>query len=408
MNNANDRIILHCDLNNFYASVECLKDPSLKGPVAVCGDPKLRHGVVLAKNEEAKKFSIKTGDTVLEALRKCPDLTLVKTSFDDYERYSKIVFSIYERFTDRVEPFGSDECWLDCTGSTSLFGDGETIANTIRQTVRDEVGLTVSVGVSFNKIFAKLGSDIKKPDATTIISRQNFKDIVWPLPASSMLMVGRRTEAKLKKLGIYTIGNLATADEDFLRGVFGVNGVKMRRAAAGEDTEEVRYSYIEHKNKSIGHGMTTLKDVCTLTDAETVICYLAERIAKRLSAAKVRGNGIALGIRFFDLTKISKHTQISPPVFSATEITKTCMKILKEIWNLKPIRSITISVFDLTSNQQLSIFDYENHEKSEKLELALEHIREKHGRDKIKIANLVETDFIYDKNDGEDFLPFKR
>jgi len=408
VNIPNDRIILHCDLNNFYASVECLKNPHLKGPVAVSGDPQKRHGVILAKNEEAKKFSIKTGDTVLEALRKCPSLTLVKTNFEDYDKYSKMVFRIYERFTDKVEPFGADECWLDCTHSTMLFGDGEKIANTIRDTVKKEIGLTLSVGVSFTKTFAKLGSDLKKPDATTVISRQNYKQIAWPLPASNMLMVGKKTEQKLKKLGIFTIGELATADEDFLHSVFGINGVKIKLAALGEDNDEVRKSFIERENKSYGHGMTTLKDVCDIDSAKAVILYLAEKVAKRLSEAGVKGKGISLGIRFNDLTRASKHTKLNTAVFSAVEIAESCFQILPKIWNKKPIRSFTVSVFDVSHNQQISFFDGESHQKNENLELALEKIRKKYGKDKIRIANIVESDFIYDKNDSEDFLPFKR
>jgi len=388
--------------------VECLKNPSLTGAVAVCGDPEKRHGVVLAKNEEAKKYSVKTGDTVIEAKRKCPSITFVKTSFADYEIYSKKVFAIYERFTDMVEPFGSDECWLDCTNSTALFGNGEQIANILRQTIKKEIGLTISVGVSFNKIFAKLGSDLKKPDATTVITRENFKSKIWKLPASSMLMVGRKTGEKLSKLGINTIGDLAQTDEDFLKSVFGINGVKMRQAAAGENTDEVRKSYIPHQNKSFGHGMTTLKDLTTIKDAETVIGYLAERIALRLSKAGVRGYGISLSIRFSDLTHKSKHTKLSTAIFSSMEITSNSMILLKDIWDLKPLRSLTVSIFDITQQEQLSMFDNESHIKNEKLELALEHIRQKYGRDKIKIANLIETEYIYDKNDAEDFLPFKR
>ena len=193
-----EKIILHCDLNNFYASVECALNPELKDfPLAVAGNKENRHGVVLAKNEIAKKFGVKTGDVIWQAEQKCPGLRVVAPHFDSYTKYSDAIFELYTHYTDMVEPFGSDECWLDVTGCTRLFGDGKQIADSIRARVKKEFGLTLSVGVSFNKVFAKLGSDLKKPDATTVISKDNFKTLVWPLPASDMLMVGKKTSEKL-------------------------------------------------------------------------------------------------------------------------------------------------------------------------------------------------------------------
>ena len=207
-----DRIILHCDLNNFYASVETILHPEYKGkPIAVCGDPKKRHGIVLAKSQPAKIMGVKTGDTVWQAQQKCPDITIVAPTFPEYVRYSEEVFNIYTSYTDRVEHFGLDECWLDVTESVKLFGDGKTIADTVRRRVYEETGLTISVGVSFTKSFAKLGSDLKKPDATTVISRENYKNVVWPLNAGEMINVGRSTLKRLNKLNIFTLGDLAHA-----------------------------------------------------------------------------------------------------------------------------------------------------------------------------------------------------
>ena len=207
-----DRTILHCDMNNFFASVECRNDPSLKGlPVAVCGRIEERHGIVLAKNYEAKKYGIQTGEPVIRARAKCPSLVIVDPHYDEYVKFSRLAKKIYCEYTDLVEPFGDDECWLDVSGSHALFGDGETIANIIRERIKNELGLTVSVGVSFNKVFAKLGSDMKKPDAVTVIDRKSFKEKIWHLPASDMIGVGRATAEILNGYGIHTIGQLAKA-----------------------------------------------------------------------------------------------------------------------------------------------------------------------------------------------------
>ena len=222
------RNILHCDMNNFYASVECMLNPSLKEyPVAVCGSVEERHGIVLAKNYEAKAFDVKTGDTVFEAKRKCPNIKIVLPHFDEYVKYSKLAREIYSRYTDQVEPYGMDECWLDITGTEMLFGSPEKVADEIRETVKLELGLTISVGVSFNKIFSKLGSDMRKPDAVTVIDKESFKDKIWHLPASDMLGVGRATQRVLNSYCICTIGDLATADPKLLQNKLGKNGLTL-------------------------------------------------------------------------------------------------------------------------------------------------------------------------------------
>ena len=212
-----ERVILHCDLNNFYASVECLFRPELKNvPMAVCGSTQERHGIVLAKNEKAKKFGVKTAEAVWQAQMKCPELITVEPNFSRYMEYSSKVRAIYEQYTDLVEPFGMDECWLDVTGSVFLYGSGEKIAYEIKERIKKEIGLTISVGVSFNKVFAKLGSDLKKPDAVTVISKAEFKKIVWPLRAEEMIGVGPSTKRRLNSVGIYTLGDVASCDKNFL------------------------------------------------------------------------------------------------------------------------------------------------------------------------------------------------
>lgn len=236
-----ERVVLHSDLNNCYASIECMLDPSLRGKyVAVCGNTEERHGIVLAKNQLAKQRGVKTGDVIWEAKQKCPELTIVPPHMDQYLKYSKLVREIYLRYSPEVEAFGIDESWIELTGSPLLQRySGEEVAHQIRRTVKEETGLTVSVGVSFNKIFAKLGSDLKKPDAVTCISRESFKDQIWPLPASDLLYVGRATKAKLDRYGIYTIGQLAGASPDFLTMLLGKNGNMLWRFANGLDTSRV-------------------------------------------------------------------------------------------------------------------------------------------------------------------------
>lgn len=256
-----ERVILHCDMNNFYASVECLHNPSIRGkPVAVCGDAELRHGIVLAKNYIAKSYGIKTGDVIWEARQKCKDLVVISANFPLYLRFSQLARKIYERYTDQIESFGIDECWLDVTGS-SCFGTGEQIANEIREAIKFELGCTTSIGVSWNKIFAKLGSDMKKPDATTVISKDNYKDTIFKLPAEDLLYVGRTTNAKLKKLNINTIGDVAQADIEFLKMRLGKWGEYLWIFANGYDQSNVSLNGAESVIKSVGNSTTTIRDL---------------------------------------------------------------------------------------------------------------------------------------------------
>ena len=255
-----DRVILHVDMNNFYASVECMLEPSLRGkPVAVCGSTEERHGIVLAKNYEAKAYGVQTAEAIWQAKQKCKNLVIVPPHYDQYLRFSNKARKIYERFTDKIEAYGMDECWLDVTGC--YLGSGPEIADIIRRTIKFELGLTVSVGVSFNKIFAKLGSDMKKPDAVTVIERHAFKEKIWSLPAEDLLGVGRATKKKLQKFGIKTIGELAGAPEDLMRREFGKNGVLLQQFARGNDMSEVKPCDYVMPIKSIGHGITTVQDL---------------------------------------------------------------------------------------------------------------------------------------------------
>ena len=257
-----ERVILHCDLNNFFASVSLLSNVTLYDmPVAVCGSVEARHGIVLAKNEIAKKYGVKTAEAIWEAKAKCPDLVTLPPDYKKYNEYSLKARRIYERYTDLIEPFGIDECWLDVTGSVRVFGTGEEIAHRIRREIKAELGITISVGVSFNKVFAKLGSDMKKPDAVTVISRENFREKVWGLPASDLLFIGKNTAAKLRNSGVFTIGDIAACDETMLNRLLGKNGVMLRTYALGEDISPVTPPKEEDMPKSIGRSVTPDHDI---------------------------------------------------------------------------------------------------------------------------------------------------
>ncbi len=407
------RLILHSDLNNFYASVECLFRPEYANvPLAVAGNPERRHGVVLAKNAIAKKAGVKTGDVIWEAKQKCAGLVIVPPQFGLYTDYSQRVFEIYTRFTPSVEPFGPDECWLDVSGCEKLFGSGVDIAQKILSAVKAETGLTVSVGVSFSKALAKLCSDLAEPNGYFEATEANFKKRLWQLPVGELMMVGKKTAQKLQTLSINTIGELATCDERILRSALGINGVKLRDAALGQDNEPVRQYDIGRKQESVGHGMTATRDITDREDLRALILYLSEKISTRMMKNNFQGCGVHVDLRSFELHHASKQKKLARPIFSSSDIAEHAFALAEEILSEHdaPLRTVSVSIFDLSavgSGVQLSFFDAKP-DKREKLERAVEQIRQKFGRDSLRRASLIERDFIYDKNDDEDFLPFKR
>ncbi len=383
------RIILHCDLNNFYASVECVKNPALYGKcVAVCGSEDDRHGIVLAKSQPAKLCGVKTGDTIIEARRKCGNLIVVRPDFDAYYDYSEKVKSIYSRYTDLIEPFGMDECWLDVSGSVNLFGDGFAIAEEIRETVRNETGLTISVGVSFNKVFAKLGSDMKKPDATTVISKENYKEKVWCLNANEMIFVGRRTFKTLQKYGIITIGDIATAQPEFMKKILGKNGFDLWIYANGLDISPVSHIDSKPVPQSISRGITCMESLLSVYEAERVIAELSVKVAKNLRQEHLLATGIQLAIKEDTLTVQQYSDNLEFPTHNAKEIYETAQKLLfkKHIWK-RNIRALTIRTYNLVKEdnfQQIHIdFDIDTHKKICIVDNTLNGIRKKLGSDKI-------------------------
>ena len=390
-----ERIILHCDLNNFFASVSLLYNQTLyNSPVAVCGDKEQRHGIVLAKNEIAKSFGVKTAEAIWEAKSKCPDLIILPPIYDKYEEFSKKAQEIYLRYTDKLEPFGIDECWLDVTGSTLLFGSGEDIANRIREEIKAELGITVSVGVSFNKVFAKLGSDMKKPDGITVISPENFRDKVWPLPVGDLLFVGGKTVQKLNSSGIFTIGDIANCEEDMLVRLFGKNGADLRRSALGEDNSPVKDIKDTQKPKSIGRSVTLSHDFTTTDEVWQTFITLAEDVSSRLRHYSLFAGGVQVHIRDTALHTREISHALDTPTDISLNIARAALDIFKQNydWAL-PLRSIGLRAISLKDNlsavQQNFFADIEETEKSEKIEDSIHSIRKKFGEDSIKRARTV-------------------
>ena len=395
-----ERTILHCDMNNFYASVECMLNPSLRGhPVAVGGDVENRHGIILAKNYEAKKFGIQTGEALWQAKQKCPKLIIVPPHYEEYLKYSRLAHSIYADYTDLIEPYGMDEVWMDVTGSTKAFGSGEVIANTLRERIKYELGLTISVGVSFCKVFAKLGSDMKKPDAVTVIPKDSFRDIIWDLPASDMLGVGRSTEKFLSSYGIHTIGQLANAYPDLMQRKLGKNGMVLLAFANGEDRSKVAPQDYEPPMKSIGHGITTMQDLENNAEVWNIMLALTQDIGHKLRVYNKNAAGVAIYIRYIvDKQIAGKHWPCQLPVrtHSAAIIAKEAYRLFERSYGWEyPIRSVTVRAINLCSQdlpEQLQFFsDAATVERKEKLETAIEDIRRRFGKYSIQPACLCQN-----------------
>jgi len=383
-----DREILHCDLNGFFASVEALYYPELNQyPMAVCGDVKNRHGIILAKNELAKAYHIETAEPVWQAMQKCPSLKLVPPHIDRYLYFSRKVREIYMRYTDQVESFGIDECWLDVTHSYRLFANSaEDLAYLIKDTVKNELSLTISVGVSFNKIFAKLGSDYKKPDAVTNINRDNFHKIVYPQDISSLLYVGKSAQKTLHRFGIHTIGDLANFDRQILLTHLGKTGGMIHDYANGLDNSPVRYAYEHDVMKSIGKGKTFPIDICGEDSIHDSIKDLAGHIAQKLRRNRLKCDVLAVTIKNPDFKSIVRQKHLSSPTCISCDILEAAMSIIKSSWKMSlPIRMITITASHLVSQNcgmQTCLFDLENDykkQKQEQLEFLLDDLRVKYG-----------------------------
>ncbi len=387
--------ILHSDLNAFYASVEMMLDPSLRGKaVAVCGSTEDRHGIVLAKSEKAKKCGVKTGMVNWEARQCCRDLIVVPPQYEEYLKYSRLTRAIYQRYSNLVEPFGMDECWLDVTQSSRSEGNSMVIAEKIRRSVKAELGLTVSVGVSYNKIFAKLGSDMKKPDAVTEITRKNYQEKVWPLPAGDLLYCGRASAAKLAKYGIRTIGELAKADPDFLKRLLGVNGVALWRYAQGADMSRVMPENFTFPVKSIGHGVTCVCDLENREEVWKVIWELSQDVGSRLRIHGLAAQGVELWVRSNNLQSIRYSGKLPAPTQLPSEIAAEAYRLFCEryLWTEK-VRAVTVRATTLvpqTAPVQLSLFvNTKQRERRVRLQETVEELRDKYGKKAITYASLL-------------------
>ncbi|MCL1874674.1 MAG: DNA polymerase IV [Synergistaceae bacterium] len=379
-------------MNNCYASIEMLHHPKLRGrPVAVGGSVEERHGIILARNYEARPYGVKVGQALWEARQKCPDLIIVPPDYDKYLRFSRMFRSILHDYSPQVEPFGLDESWVDVTGSLNLFGNGKAIADEIRERVKFELGITVSVGVSYNKIFAKLGSDIKKPDATTVIAEDNFREVIWPLPAAELLGVGRATQVKLSKYRIKTIGDIATCDVALLKRWFGKWGIFLHTFANGLDESPVAEAGEENVVKSVGNSTTCPRDLENDMDAHIVFQNLAESVAERMRDLGLQARTVEISLRNNELFRFTRQTTLPRPTHISGELCSAAMRLLRENhkWE-KPLRSIGIrgtNLVPIGSTWQLSIFEDEaKRERAEKLEYAIDDIRRRFGHFAIERA----------------------
>lgn len=408
------RAILHSDINAFYASVEQVLDPSLKNKkIAVSGSEDARHGIILAKSEEAKKCGVKTGMQNFVARNLCRDIIFIEPKFEEYLKYSKLVRNIYLRYTDQVESYGMDECWLDVTSSVKLHGSAYEIAKKISSDCKREIGLTVSIGVSYNKIFAKLGSDMKKPDAITVIPRTRFKEMIWHLDASNLLFVGKKTREKLAYKGIYTIGDIARAESSQLEEILGKNGLKLKTYALGKDESAVNRADYSPEFKSISSGTTLPNDIEEKESLWKLILYLCQNLSEKLARHSVYAKKVSFSVRWNDFSSNSHSSKISKETRSSYSLAQKIMRLFsKKCTFSKPLRAFTVSVSDFTKtksptqlklNEDLSFFD--RHEREEKIDGILREIHSKYGKNSLKRARLLDLNELELKEKIDIIMP---
>ena len=392
----NLRAILHCDLNNFFASVECLKNPSLRNvPMVVAGDPNKRHGIVVAKNELAKKYGIYTPETVYSALKKCKNLVVVESSYEDYKKYSKIVNNIYLEYTDKVEPFGIDESFLDITESLSLFGSPEEIANKIKEEVKQKTGLTISVGVSFNKSLAKLGSDLKKPDAVTVLSYDNFKEKIYDLPVNSLLYVGKNTYNKLLDMRIKTIGDLACSNKKYVISKLGKTGEIIHNYANGIDNDEVLPYENKYTPKSISHGITFNEDTDDFDFVLKIIRKISSKISTKLRVQMLKCSEVSLNIKYEDFVCVSRQRKLDLTDLYKDIVNCAQNLFLDNVDSTKKVRAITVGIsgFEDEDIKQINLFDdickKDENKKLEDVNKVLDEMKKIYGDDKINFASTL-------------------
>ena len=390
-----ERIILHSDCNSFYASVECLHHPEIREkPVAVGGDIEQRHGIILAKNQLAKQFHVSTGEAIWQAKQKCPELIVLPPNFPLYLRFSRLARDIYLDYSSRVEPFGLDEAWMDITSRENQKDKGEKTAQEIRKRIREELGITVSIGVSYNKIFAKLGSDYRKPDAVTLITKENYRQIAWPLPLSDLLYVGPATKRKLNGFGVHTIGELAQTPVEILRSKFGKIGDILSCFSNGLDSSPVADFQNQPVVKSIGNSTTAPRDLESGEDVKMILYVLADSVARRLREQGLKGRTIHISVRDNSLFSFTRQKTLLSYTNLTGEIAREALSLFREHYRWKrPVRSIGISVSDLAADtiySQTSLFcDEVKREKVERLDKALDRLKARFGTFAVQPAVLL-------------------
>lgn len=403
-----ERIIFHIDCNKFYASVECLHRPEIRNkPVAVGGSEESRHGIILTKNEIASKYDLKVGEPIRSALKKCPELIVIPPDFPLYMRFSEAVRDILSEYTDIIEPFGIDESWIDVTATAHLYGGKEKLAYIIKERIKKELGITVSIGVSFNKVFAKLGSDYKKPDAITVISKDNFKEIVWPLPANDLLYIGKATFETLKKHYRYTIGDVAGTEPELLKKWFGKVGIMLHSYANGFDLTPVCKTELLPDIKSIGNSTTTPRDLVNLDDAKTVLFVLTESVCRRLREQGFRCSVIKIHIRNNKLEAVSAQKKLDFPTNITREISQTAYNLFKDTYKFEnPIRSIGVAVSSFISDEIPAQYDFftdtSKKEKLESIDKTVDDLKRRYGNYTIQRANLLKSTDISTFNPHDD------
>ena len=408
-----ERIIIHSDMNSCYASIECSLNPELKGkPVAVGGSVEDRHGIILAKTAEAKKFGVTTGEPIWQAKKKCPGLIIVPPHFDIYAKYSSLARDIYRRYTDKIEPMGLDEAWCDITGSILLFGSVENITNGIREAFKNELGITVSIGVSYNKIFAKLGSDLAGIDEVVTITKENYKDIVWPLSVGSIMGVGRNTAKKLKSYGVHTVGDLANTDSHWLKLTFGVAGEDMWRYANGYDSSRVMPDGYAREVKSIGHGVTCREDLTNDEEVWLAFLQLSQDVSKRLKEERFAATSVQISVRDTFLMTRQFQCETGYPTQSAMDISKTALKLFKEnyswVSNVRALSIRAINLCDEDAPMQLDLSgEYKQHDRQKIIDDTTLALREKFGSDALFNCSVMMENKMPDMRGKKSPLPIK-
>ena len=391
-----ERVIFHCDANSFFASVEVAHKPEYIGkPVAVAGNPEKRTGIILTKNAEAKKFGVETGEPIWQAKRKCPNLICLAPHYKLYEEYSAKLRKIYEKYTDRVESFGIDECWLDMTSTIHFFGKPKQVADQIRAEVKKSLGITISVGVSFSKLFAKLGSDLKKPDATTVIDCARFKQIIYPLPITSIIGIGKRLEKRYNKIGVFYLGEIVKIPDDVLSKKFGILGLELKQKLLGNDTEIVKKCDEYTPPKSVGNGTTTIKDIYSRAEINAVVVALSEEISTRLRKDGFNASSLSVTVKTAQFKYF--HNTIRMPYATNTnsDIALFAMKILDNGWEYNtPVRAIRICSYNLSSAKQTQLCMFSEEIQNSSLNLALDQIRKKYGYYSIAPLSLAKNTLI--------------